>query len=101
MHQRFPGQRIRTSRLGQEYFHLTRATLSPSQQPRRDDPRIVQHHAIAWSEVSREVAEHPVLPLAARTVYHHHPRSRPVFQWLLRDQLRREMVVELTQMHIL
>ncbi len=65
----------------------------------RKDARIVQYQAIAGLQVAGKVAEQAVLPHASGAIQHQHARSGAILQRLLGDQLRRQVIVELAQMH--
>ena len=62
-------------------------------------PRVVQYEAVAGVKKLRQVAKGPVLPALACAVKHEHARARAVGQWLLCDQIWREVVGEIGKSH--
>ena len=64
-----------------------------------EDARIVQHHAVAGTEILRQVAEHPVFAASVAAVENQHSRTGPVFQRPLRNQFRRQVIIEIGEEH--
>ena len=80
--------------------HLDRAAAGAAQmQPRRDDARVVDDHQRAPRQLVRQVAEAPVPHRADRAVVDEQPRLVPALERMLRDQLGRQLVVEIRELH--
>ena len=70
------------------------ARLPPEEEPRRDDARVVHDDEMAV-ELVGEVAERSVADRSARAVEHEEARRVPRLDGVLRDQVARQVVVEL------
>src|SRR5579875_74837 len=68
-------------------------------QAHRQDPGVVDDQHVARSEVLGEVAEDPVLQGPPRAVEHQEPGAVPGPRRGLRDQVSRQLVVELREVH--
>ena len=71
----------------------------PRQDPRRDHARVVDDEAVARAQQIRELGKHVVFQASAGAVDHEEPRCVPRWGGRLRDQLGRQIVVELRQVH--
>ena len=76
-----------------EQEHLAARPLDPD--PRRHDPRVVHDRERPRRQLVRQVAEDAVAHLPAGPRVDEQPRLVPPLRRLLRDQLRRQVVVEL------
>src|SRR5205823_3401967 len=73
--------------------------LPPSKQSRWKNSRVVQHHQVAGTQEFGKLAKLPVLILATRPIKMQHPRGRTIFEWLLRNQLRRQRIIKVRDQH--
>ena len=71
----------------------------PRQDARRDDARVVDDEAVTRPQEIRKLGEHVVFERRARAVDHEEPRRAAHWARRLGDQLRREIVVELREVH--
>jgi len=81
-------------------FRAQRMIPAPAQ-PGRKHPRIVQNQAIAWTNILAEIAK-PVIPkrlLLSRD--HEHPRAPAFGRRFLRDQLARQIIIEIGNLQTL
>src|ERR1051326_4577602 len=67
---------------------------------RRQNPRIVQHHAVAAMEIRRQITEQAIFPLSIRPMQNQHSGSIALSERLLRDEFFGEGIVELRQEHL-
>src|SRR5262249_8894241 len=79
-----------------EQQHLPLRALDRN--PRRHDPRVVDDHQ-RITDLGREVGEPPVPAPATSAVVDEQPRLIPPVGRVLRDQLRREVVLQLGCLH--
>src|SRR5260370_15373385 len=109
--QRLPLQRrIRRNLPGEQYFdsslqkfflrRIARAyrlrmhSGTVSEEPRGENPGVVEDQQIRTTQQVGKFTKPAILPLTGSALQMQHTRGRPVSQWLLRDQLFRQMVVE-------
>ncbi len=70
-----------------------------AEEARGKDAGIVEDKAIAGAEVGGEVAEGAIFPAAGGAVHDQHAGGGAVGERLLRDQLRRQVVIEIGEVH--
>ena len=70
------------------------------EQPRGHHPAPVGHQAIPRPQQLRQLAEPAVLPRPRRPVEHEQPRGIPRLRRLLRDQPRRQLIIEGGNIHV-
>src|SRR5882724_269261 len=70
-----------------------------TQQPRRNHPTPIRHHTIPRPQQPGKITEHAVLPRTAPSIEHEQPRRIPGLRRLLRNQLRRQFIVEERNVH--
>jgi hypothetical protein len=68
-------------------------------QPRRNDARVVEHHQIAGTQFLREVGHAPVTQRAGCAVQAQQAAGAALRQRVLRDQFRRQGVMEIGAAH--
>jgi hypothetical protein len=93
--ERFPGPSH--ALLDERHLHGA-ARRTPDAQPARDDARVVDDDELPGDEV-RELRERSVLDLTGREAVDEQARGVPRLRRALRDQLRRELVVEVRRVH--
>ena len=94
---------LHPQRIAEQEFDLTAGATLPQPapaQPRRDDPGVVHHQQVPRPQQLRQVADRPVLRLALLPRQHEEPRRIPLREGLLRYQLRRQLIIELPDIHI-
>src|SRR5262249_31722499 len=70
-----------------------------AEKARLDHPRIVEHHDVAGSNEADDVPELPVTPGTGRAVEMQKPARAALRGGKLRDQLLRQLVVEVIAAH--
>ena len=70
-----------------------------AEEARRDDARVVQDEGVVRTQVFDEITEDAVFDASGRPVDHHEARSVPRRDGVLGNQLRRERVVEVRELH--
>src|SRR5882762_6852980 len=66
-----------------------------AREPRLDHPRVIQHHRVAAAELRRQVGEGEILDLTAARIEMQQPARSALGRGALRDQLLRQLIVEL------
>ena len=78
---------------------LRARAAAPSEQPRRNDFGVVEHHEVPRLEQLGKLAEPMVLDRSARPIEHHHPRRVALGERPLGDQFRGKRIIKLAQVH--
>ena len=95
-HQRPPAAAV--DRLDEQQLDRAPAGV-PRHDPRRDHARVVDDEAVPWPQQVWKLGEPMVLEASATAIDHEEPRRVARRDGRLRDQLRRQVVVELGQVH--
>ncbi len=69
------------------------------EQSRRQHPRVIQHQQVARKQYIRKPAKPTVLHASTGAVNNKHARGGAILQRLLRDLLRRQLIVEIANQH--
>ena len=75
------------------------AALAHAQHPRGNHPAPVRDEAVPWAQQPLEIREPAILDPARRAIQHQQPRRVPRLRRLLRNQLRRQLIVEQPHVH--
>ena len=95
--------RERTLAVGQHALDQNLGTAAGfllSMQACLDDFGIVENEDVAWFDKRRQIDELAILDAAGVAVDVQQPTRRPRFGRMLRDQLLREVEIEISQLHI-
>ena len=91
--QGFPAMTITLKRAEQQ--HLGLSSIPPAaEEPRGEDPAVIEHQEIARVEIARQLADRRVSDGIRRGIEHQHPGGVALRRRVLGDQLRRQLVVE-------
>jgi len=82
------------------YFRACRV-IPPPMQPRRKHPCVVQNQAISWTNILAEVAKPVVAKRLCLSRHYQHPRCPALGGWFLRDQLARQIIIEIGNLQTL
>ena len=85
----------------QDFYFRARCVIPPPAQPGRKHPRIVQNQAIARTNVLAEIAERIVMKGFLLSRDHEHPRAPAFGRRFLRDQLARQIIIEIGNLQTL
>ena len=85
----------------QNFQFRARGMIPPSVQPRRKNPRVVQDQAIARTNVLAEIAKRIVVKRLLLSRDHQHPRIPAFGGRRLRDQLARQIIIEIGNLQTL
>ena len=94
-----PARNLRPLTANQQTFDGTASRDATTQQSRGKDPRVVHDDQIAWLEEVRERRDSGVLDVSALPIEVEKAGRRSVRRRLLRDQLRRQIEIELSDVH--
>jgi hypothetical protein len=103
-HQRVPA--VFACGFGEHHLNPSRrflflASQRPSRvKPRRNHPAVVKHKQVAFAKKGREFAELAVSNFAAVAIHHQHAAGAAFSRGFLRDQLLRQMIVEIADEQI-
>src|SRR5262249_35096952 len=95
--QRLPGT-VAVERSDEEHLQSSAGGTSCAQ-ARRDDLRVVQHQQVAGTQQPRQVDDVRMAEGSGLAVELEETRRRPLRRRLLRDQLGRQRVVEVGELH--
>jgi hypothetical protein len=100
-HERLPpyAPRVPPHRVEEQRLDLSRLPLAPSEETRRDDPRVVHHEQVPGPEPRRQVPEPLVVEPARSPLHHEEPRRVALGERRLGDPFRGKVVVEIGEMH--
>jgi hypothetical protein len=108
MHQRFPQLTLLPIRhrftgvdkhaMDQQTFHRAAAGHAPAHEPRREDARVVDDENGPF-EQDRQVGDGSMREAAARSVEMEQTRRSPFTPRFLRDQVGRQLEIEITNEH--
>ena len=97
-HFHLAAKKLARGRIGCRYELCSRAA-PVSKQARRQHTAVVQHQQIVLTQKLREIAKGAILKAATPAIPMKHSRRRTIGQWLLGDQLFRQVVVEIGYKH--
>jgi hypothetical protein len=80
--------------LEDERFDLPAGRAFP-EEPHWKDPCVVEDKQIAWLQELAQVSHSPMQTSSSLTLVHKHSRRIPRFSWLIGDQSRREIELEI------
>jgi hypothetical protein len=73
--------------------------IEDAEQPRRENPGVVEHQDVAGLQILGDVQERAVLDPAAGPIHDQEAGRVPFGSRLLRDQVRRKIVIEMAEEH--
>jgi hypothetical protein len=85
--------------LQQQHLEMPVRAAVARPQPRRNDPRIVQHQKIAGGKILRQIEKAPMRDLSRGAVQHQQPRLIAPGRRRLGDQFGRQRVIKVGRAH--
>ena len=89
----------RTPQVQKQHFDAS-PVGAPKEAACREHARIVAHEHVAWAQQGRQIAERTILPAPGGAMEDQETRGVARFERLLRDKLRRQLVVQIIERQV-